>query len=117
MTPTTRAKLLRNIDFHIAMAEHYKKQAEDEAKAPAPAAEPHDERQRGSRAAPPKPPESAAQKLAQMHDEVVKQLQAVVAAAPEIPAIDLARMTPHPLRNQSSDILPSAGQLSPYRIH
>jgi len=100
MSPTMRAKLTRNIDYHAAMAEHYRAEDKKEKEAhPAPAAG------RGA----PKPPQSASEKLAEMHDDVVQQLTDVLKADPQINAVEQAQRAERPLRNEGANLKPDAG--------
>jgi hypothetical protein len=112
MTPVMRAKLSRNIDYHTAMRDHYKE--EDKKAKGAHEAEPLAARavshQRGTaEAAPPKPAQSAAEKLAELHDDVVQQLTAVLNAEPLANALAQVQAQPRPLRNQGANLKPKAG--------
>jgi hypothetical protein len=127
MTPMMRAKLSRNIDYHIAMRDFY---TEEDKKAKEPpqsdpgaaatepggAARPALTRSvpRGEPGQdapqPPKPAQSAAEKLAEMHNEVVQQLSAILEADPQVDALDRMRAMPRPLRNPGANLKPTAGK-------
>jgi len=109
MTPTTIKKLQRNIDYHAAMAEHYKDIVDDKKKkaeeSPPPA---RSSRPTASAAPPPKDPD---QVLAELHAGVVEQLKPILIAGAEPEAIVTAQQS-HPVqRNMSSDLKPAAGRL------
>lgn len=60
---------------------------------------------------PPKPAQSAASKLAEMHDDVANQLTAVRDADPFLQGstIEHVQAKPRPLRNVGANLKPSAG--------
>jgi hypothetical protein len=104
-----RAKLSRNIDYHAAMQEHYLAEDKKEKEAHPPAAG-------GARGAP-KPPQSASEKLAEMHGDVAKQLTDVLAADPEINAVERVQASARPLRQEDNRLKPDAGWFTKRVIH
>jgi hypothetical protein len=107
MTPNMRAKLVRNIQYHEQTRDYYADEVkkEKEEKPPAPAHPPRGAT--GAVASPPKPLQSAAEKLAEMHADVVKQLEAVLAADL---ALDPKPSSPLlPQRNPGFGLKPTAG--------
>jgi hypothetical protein len=103
MSPTMRAKIERNIEYHTAMRDYHKEEAEKRAEPPKGEAPP--------RSRQPQPVQSSDAKLAEMHGDVVKQLRDVLDAAPIMSAIDRAMAQPQrPLRNLGRPT-PTAGTL------
>lgn len=102
MSPTMRGKLQRNIDYHLQARDFYKEEAEKEKKA-TPSTPPP----RGQ--TPPKPVQSAHEKLAEMHDDVANQLMAVMQADPPVTGVEevVAQQRPH--RSLGGRFRPSAG--------
>ena len=119
MSPVMRKKLERNAQYHASMAEHYdeelkKKAAAKEAAAAtatAPATTTTNTRSTRATASatPPKQEEpDPDQVLRDLHAEVVKQLQPIL-ATPPYPAIIEAERNRTIFRNASPDLRPSAG--------
>ena len=120
MSPTMIRKLQRNRDYHAAVADFYKQQddAEKKAAADAAAATTTTRATRATAAAaatdapaePPKPEQSSAAKLAEMHADVVAQIEGVLATASGPPAIHAAMAERQIRRNASPELKPSAGR-------
>jgi len=108
MSPAMRARLARNIDYHAAMAEHHRAEDKKEKEA-----HPTPPQGRGA----PKPPESANERLAAMHDDVVKQLVDLLNADPAINAVEEAQRATRPLRDPAAGQRPDAGWFMKPTMH
>jgi len=90
------------------MAEHHREEDKKEKEAnPAPS---------GGRGAP-KPPESANERLAAMHDDVVKQLTDLLHNDPTMNAVEQAQLSQRPLRDPAAGQKPDAGWFMKPTLH
>jgi hypothetical protein len=110
MSPMMRGKLTRNIDYHAALVDFYREQVKKEQSAEPPADTRRSRASHPSEEEAQEKPRSVAETLAALHDSVVEQLNAVLAADPPITAIDLALAAKRPLRRVGRTA-PTAGRL------
>jgi hypothetical protein len=117
-------KLQRNIDYHAAMAEYYQDMVDEKANKeedtkkedkPSDTKPPAQQQQaqQGDKkpTASAKPPQEDPNKiLADLHAEVVKQLEPVLKAGVEMPGVLIAQQQAPIRRNESPDLKPSAGR-------
>jgi hypothetical protein len=102
-----RKNIQKNIDYHVSMRDHH----QEEAAARAAEEPPHDPDTPRSRSRQPQPAQSGDAKMAAMHDDVAKQLAAVLAADLPMSGIDHAMAQPkRPMRGHGQPT-PSAGTL------
>jgi hypothetical protein len=111
-----RAKIQYSIDYHLSMQEFYQKADEAQKKIAAAPVASHGTSGASSGAhgaarheEPPKPKQSANEKLAEMHGDVAKQLTDLLEADPPVSGIDRARTAQRPLRNVGANLKPNAG--------
>jgi len=105
MSPNTRKKLARNMEYHAAMADYYGSKGKDEK--PAAKSDAKTDTKPTASARPPAMDQNKV--LAALHAGVVKQLQHVL-ATPEIPGILVAQANQPVQRNPSPDVRPAAGR-------